>query len=259
VEKDAVTVPIGQPTLTLDGANYRIEGSVDGLTLSNGTTTTNTIKATTWIETRDGDKITIGDPEPEPLENAAPTPDITDAAYCPDCKDDDPCGKHQKSIEPDVTDATVTLIQIDTDDSSSASDAASSDASAPQDGPGTNPDMGDEDYAASGEPVLTASLTGPAITRMVEMLESTTRELVEAKRIAHELTIEKDVLVRERDAAVTEKDRVLSETKRVLDQLADTPLMRRAVVANATRDLEERVKGVYSDDFLKMLRSPSNG
>jgi HK97 family phage prohead protease len=64
VAKDAVTGSLGQPTLTLDPdtGTYNVTGSIgDFATKLNGTLPV--AKATTWIETRDGDKITIGDPE----------------------------------------------------------------------------------------------------------------------------------------------------------------------------------------------------
>jgi hypothetical protein len=257
VEKEAITVPVGQPTLTLNTTDhsYSITGSFDGI-----------------------DQVVTGDTAPTIIAAAALTEpgiesddlDVIDA--CPTCGKDKngggDCGDsyHNKSVDPDVADAQVTIIQIDTGDGSSSSDSSSTDASTPQDGPGTNPDTGDEDLAASGTAAVVASsdptvpvVSNEAIQRMVDMLQSTTRELVDARAMVSELTIARDALTRERDTAVAQRDVVLIETKRVFDNLANTPLMRRAVVVDAERELETKFKGVYGEDFLKMLRSPNHG
>jgi len=252
VEKDATTIPLGEPTLTLDGNRYKIEGDVQGLHLESQTTTVGNVSQTT----------TTINASAEPVE-----PEITEAA-CPTCgkakAQGGDCGDaYHKSVDPDVTDAQVTIIQIDTGDGSSSSDSSSTDASAPQDGSPTNPDTGDEDFAASG--IDAAAITGQlnldgpateAVQRMLDLLTSSTRELVEAKRKVTELTASVATVTTERDTANAQRDMVLVETKRVLDNLADTPLMRKAVVVEAERELRSKFSGIYSEDFLKMLETP---
>jgi HK97 family phage prohead protease len=251
VEKDGTTVPIGQPTLTLDGSRYKIEGNVEGLHLESQTTTVgDTSQTTTTINS-----------SAEPV-----TPEITDAT-CPTCgkakAQGGDCGNpFHKSVDPDVADAQVTIIQIDTGDGSSSSDSDSTDASAPQDGSSTNPDTGDEDHLATGDDAIaiTAELNlengNEAIQKMLGLLETTTRELVETKGKVTELTASVSTLTTERDTATAQRDLVLVETKRVLDNLADTPLMRKAVVIEAERELRSKFSGIYSEDFLKMLETP---
>jgi len=58
---------------------------------------------------------------------------------------------------------------------------------------------------------------------------------------------------RERDEAVLMARRVLTETASILDKLAATPVGRRAVVREVSTEFEH-LSGVYSDEFLKMLR-----
>lgn len=261
--KDATTVPIGSPTLTLDGKNYKIEGSIEGLTLANSTTTNAAATVTTV------DATVFGDTQSTTLLGTAviddATPDV-DKAMCPTCgkgksADDDCADPYHKSVEPDVTDATVTVIQIDTGNGSSESDSDSSgDAPASQGGQATEPDSGDGDYAASGADAVTTPSTpqfdGPvqdAVGQLVGLLRSTTGELVELRRQLSEAQTGLDTVTRERDTAVSERDHVLTETKRVLDRLADTPLVRRAAVVDAEKELRQKFSGVYSEDFLKLI------
>lgn len=257
IDKDAVNVPLGQPTLTLDGSNYRIEGSVDGLMLTNSTTTSNSINypLTTTILTTgtvstsgtaifDGTTLTDQPPVADVLEGADVPPDGTVEngyqASCPDCSDDGvPCSKH-KAVEPDVADAQVTIIQIDTDNGSSGEPSGS----APEEGQSTDPDG---DYAAAGDDAVTP------ISQVLSLLRSTTGELVTARTEAAELRAQLSALTGERDSALEERDRVLNETREILDKVADAPLVRRAVAVEAQRELHTRFAGYFSDDLLKML------
>jgi HK97 family phage prohead protease len=234
VEKDATTIPLGSPTLTLDGNKWQVSGTMDQVN------TTNSVL----------DVFVQDDIEPEIIDKADPS--------CDDCSPGQPCAKHGgKSIEPEVTDAAVTIIQIDTGDGSSSSEPASTDASTSQEAASSNPGNEDGDYAASAEPTVVDAIdefsVAKSITELAATLQKTVSELVETKQAMATLAIERDTAISERDAAVAQRDLVLVETKRVLDNLADTPLMRRAVVIEAERELTARFKGMYSEDFLKML------
>lgn len=253
IDKDATTIPLGTPTLTLDGNNWQVSGTLDQL---NGSST---LKATTWIETRDGDKITIGDQETDAVVTDSVEPIVADAAkpYCDDCSPGQPCDAH-KSVEPDVTDSTVTIIQIDTADGNSPSDASGSDVSASQDASNSNPGNGDGDFAATGDDAATvvASVTPddePALGSVVEKYASAVSDLLTAKQALIDVTQERDTLKRERDVAKAETLRVVAETQRVLNALADTPLMRKAVVLEANQALSKRLDGIYSESVLKLL------
>lgn len=191
--------------------------------------------------------IVVGEDGPE-LVLAAPEPDVTDAyqSGCPDCEDGDPCSKH-KDVTPDVTDATVT-IEIDTGDGSSASDPEP-DASASQEALESNPGTGEE-IASGDDAIDPSSLTlTVAVNKAVELMG----QLIEAKTSIKELTVERDAALRDRDAAKEEATRVLTETQRVLESLADTPLMRRAVLVDAQASLSEQFSGIYGESLLKHL------
>jgi HK97 family phage prohead protease len=261
-DKDAFSVPIGQPTLTLDGTNYRIEGSLEGANLNITPATTNSANTITSEYV-----LLNGLPGATVSDNLLRTsdPDVVDAAQpgCDDCKPGQPCAAH-KSVDPDVQDAQVTIIQIDTGDGSSSSDSGSS-GDASQEGQTTDPDTGD--YAASGDDAATAKggeitvdikLEGPVtdtVQQMIDLLRATSGELVDARKQIGDLTRQLSDVTSERDRAVEERDTVLRETKRVLDKVADAPLVRRAVAVEAQRELHSKFAGYLSDDFLKLMES----
>lgn len=168
-------------------------------------------------------------------------------------------------VEPAVVDSTIsttTTTVIDTDVDAPVSDATPIDASAPQDGLASNPDTGVEDDAGTEADLVIAKLDmtfdHPVVAQVVDLLRTTTSELVAAKGQVTELTAAKAAITTERDTAVAQRDMVLLETKRVLDNLANTPLMRRAVVVDAEKELRTKFSGIYSEDFLKMLESPND-
>ena len=234
VEKDAVSVPIGQPTLTLDGSNYKIEGTVDGLHLNSTTTTIGDVSQTV---------TTIG-----PVLEYAIEPDIVEG--CPTCgkgkADSDDCADsyHTRDVEPDVTDATVTVIQIDTGDGSSESDASSADDSPPPD-----TETGGEEYdAGMGEP----------LQRTVELLATTTSELVAAREQVGELTLQLGTVTRERDKAKDDLDHLVVETAKVLNRLLDAPFARKAVVAEARQDLLKAYSSIYDETFKQTLEKQND-
>jgi HK97 family phage prohead protease len=238
LEKDATTIPLGSPTLTLDGNNWSVSGTLDQVSTSN---TSNTV---------------LFNGAPAPGDNNA-TPDLVDA-YCPDCEEGDPCSKHRKDIEPDVADAAVTIIQIDTGDGSSQSEPAPADTSTSQGADSSNPGTGDGDYAATGDDAVdvAASVTPDlelSLGTVVEKYASAVSELLTAKQTIADLTIARDAALRERDAARSDSRKVVFETQRVLNQLADTPLMRKAVVVEANRTLAKSLEGIYSESVLKLL------
>lgn len=191
----------------------------------------------------------------------SPNPLVVTEAMCPSCgksqQNAGDCGNaYHKSITPDVADALVT-IQIDTDPDAQVEPAVVADAPDPQDGPPTTPETGDGDLAASAADAVIAKLdTGfdtNVVKNIVDLLRSTTSELVSAKGQVTELTTSLAAVTTERDSAVAQRDKVLTETKRVLNNLANTPLMRRAVVVEAEKELRTKFEGLYSEDFLQML------
>ncbi len=189
---------------------------------------------------------------------ASAEPEIVDAASCPYCEDGDPCSKHKKDVEPDITDAAVDVhVTIETEDGSSVSEPASPDVSTSQEAVSSNPgnegdvaaSVDDELVVQDQEELTVASL----LPKLTEQLRTTVSELVETKQALVAMTTERDAAIGERDTAVSQRDTVLAETQRVLNRLADTPLMRRAVVIEADRELRNKFSSIYSEDFLKML------
>jgi len=225
-EKDATTVPIGQPTLTLDGSNYRIEGTYDGLSINSNST--NTFDGSTWVD--QWPDPNVPDHEPDVLNETEPA--VTE-------------------VEPDVADAQVTIIQIDTGDGSSSSDSGSSD-DASQGGQPTDPD---DDYAAAGDDAATVTADAGPMSQVLSLLRSTTGELVTTKGEVAELRVQLSVAQQERETAIKERDDVLKGTREILDRVANSPLVRRTVAAEAQRDLHTRFSGYLSDDFIKMLET----
>lgn len=225
-QKDATTVPLGQPTLTLDGSHYKIEGEVDGLKLA--------------------------DTEPEV---------VIDAAGCPTCgkgkADSDDCADpyHTKDVEPEITDATVTVIQIDTGDESSESDSSSSDDSSSQ----AEPESGGGDYDAGASPDLVyAGPVSETVQRTLDLLATTTSELIAARAQVSELTVSLGDATRDRDQAKASLDLLVIETAKVLSRLQDAPFARKAIVFEAQQELRAKYAGLYDETFMKTLESQND-
>lgn len=220
IDKD-VTVPLGQPTLTLNDANYTITGTYDSTTWSSTPTITATLEET--------------------------------VKACPSCGEskaasDDCADSYHKDVTPEITDATVTVIQIDTGQESSESDPSPND-----DPPSQATETEDGEYAA-GEPELTlAGRPEDPVQLALHQLTATTSELVTATKRVSELQASVLALTNERDQARTQRDRVVAETLGVLNRLQTAPFARKAIVTEATVELRQKWAGVYDETFLKTL------
>lgn len=203
------------------------------------------------------------------------TIDLEDAATCPSCGGSKGAPRegctndfHAKDIEPDVQDATVTVetpfanITVDTSDGDAArEEPASQEAtdSAPENEDGVLDETADGDDAKLGD--TTTRSESEALTTFSEaisLLRQTTRDLVETRRALADAQVAKAAAERERDALKAERDTVLTQTQQILDRVANSPLVRRAVVMDAKRDFRARFEGIYSEDFLKMLQRNDN-
>ena len=258
VEKSSQTVPIGTPTLSLDGNNYTITGTLDSTTTANA--------GVTWID--------LG-------------------ATCPSCggAKDDPqggCKAPYHSSSKDLADdlrldgnpddevekAKVTLIEIDTGDESSESDSASDDPPNAQEAPSSEPGAEgilDEDAAGDNAQLsddVTLSVTvaksetsvvnSADLQNLLNLVASTTRELVEARKAEGEANLAKSVAERERDQADEERKTALTSTHQILQRLAEHPLVRKTAVTEAQANFRARFGGVYDEDFLKVLERNSD-
>lgn len=300
VEK-AQTTELGNPTLTLDGDSYKIEGSMKGLKLSadpetvepvidhqfswdrdNKVTITRTTaleqpdgsiegsmtplgswdledpddklaaiamagedavqKATVWVETRDGDTITIGEPDAKDSATAEAEPGVTANA--------DP--------EPDVTDAKVRIIEVDTDDQSGDSSQGAS---------SSEPDDADETYAApeadvtaEGEPLILDEATeGELLKLSFAQLRAialrTTTELVETRGL---LGVEKAARIEaetQRDAVVEAAAELVKRTAEVIQKVGNAPLPRKSILKGIENDFSVNVEAYYGAEFARALAS----
>jgi hypothetical protein len=251
-KKAATTIPIGQPQLTLDAdaGTYEIKGRLDGIHLGIGD-----VEATTEA---------IEDPEAV----ASGEPEITEAA-CSDCghgkADGGGCQNafHSKDVEPDVTDAKVRVIEIDTGDDSGSS--SSQEASSSDPAPAAEADEADEsgDVLSSADDIIASVGTvmadlEPEVTTMLQQLVdlnlSLSRELAgsmdrEQKAIAATALAEQ-----QRDEIATLASTLMSGTSAILNKLADQPVGRRTVFREVSGQFDG-LEGIYSRDFLSMLRS----
>lgn len=235
------TVPLGSPTLTLNESQYTITGTLED---------TNII----WDSTH-----------PEPEEQLSQEAEVADPVTVAEIRDQDP-SLTSDGVEPEVADAQVTIIQIDTSDGDSGADdgapSSSQEAptSSPDDGDGLLDETADGDDATLGDDVTRSDQ--PALTRTLgetlDLLRQTTRELVDARRALADMETAKTKAETDRNLAKLERDHVLKATKDILDRVANTPLARKAVVIDAQRDFRARFEGVYSETFLDMLKRNDN-
>lgn len=323
VEK-AQTTNLGNPTLTLEGGRYRIEGSIDGIdlglaapgapdepvptieygfalaldgkTLITRSTTwpedpdgsrmgeVTTLgawdladpddklvaiasinedvieKATVWVTTRDGDQITIGDP----VENAAdPTltndvaPDVV--AACPTCgkgKDAGDCADaYHKAVDPDVTDAKIRVIEVDTD------------APASGDGQGASNSEPDDtlsapaaDVTATGEPVILDGLPEDELLKLSfaqlqQIALRTTTELVETKRLLGEEKQARADAEAQRDAVMEVTAGLVQRTAQVIEKIASSPLPRKASIKAAyEQSFGASIEGYYGEAMARAIQ-----
>lgn len=315
VEK-ATTTNLGNPTLTLEGGRYRIEGSVEGLELNLGDAPTfvpevshafdladggikvqisrsattedgglDTVvlgawdlkdeddrvaaiasageeavqKATVWVETRDGDTITIGEPE---TSKDAGSDDTTTKGKKP-CSE---CGKtncdhdgdlHDAAPDPDVTDAKVRIIEVDTDDSSSSDSSQGASSSEPDDADETFA-ASEADVTADGDPLILDGLPEEELLKLsfgqlrAAALRATT-ELVAAKT---ELAQEKAARIaaeNQRDEVAEAAAELVRRTAEVIKKVGDAPLPRKAVLKGVEEQFSSSVEAYYGTTFARAL------
>jgi len=176
-------------------------------------------------------------------------------------------------LDPDITDATVSIetpfanISIDTGNRGGSKAPATDDSSqeAPAESePETEEPLnpwsaiglsGDELLSEETRPVAIDAITAlsPAVVASLksgtDLLRAVTSELIETRRSLAQTR-------EERDAAVALTQKVMASTKDILDKLAATPVGRRATYVEAEKSFDD-LRGVYGEDFLTMLRRTS--
>jgi len=175
-------------------------------------------------------------------EIVAPTPDpeITDADSCPSCgkgKSATGCDNgYHKDAEPEVVAASVDPETQAAPQSEPPSDDVTNSAS--------------ETVAQAQEAVvgMDAEVTS-AFAMLGDLVERLTAELASIKAA-------KAAAEQQRDKAMSEAAEAISSTKAIVAKLAELPLgPRAAVVRDAAQSDLSDLEGIYSRDFLEVLRS----
>jgi hypothetical protein len=246
--KGATAINMSSPKLTLDPETrmYRIEGSFDGMDLSaaGGPDTEKD------LDLAEGDTVLAGEDGVEVVKIIDPG-----AQAAADL------------VDPEVQDAKITLIEIDTgSDKGSDSDTGSQEA--PESNPENEAGLADEtaegDDEALGDDV-TRSLPGalsPEVSAVlgqtVGLLNKTIADLIEARK---ELAVEKTArMAAEADSKLVREQAgaVIRSVSEVVDKIARTPLKSRTQFVEAEAKFAH-LKDVYGEEFLKMLEGTSDG
>jgi len=252
-KKTITTSTVAAPQLTLDTdtGDYKIEGNITDLVI--------------------GDSLSFGfgKTAEDPIETDV-GPEIA-GVICPDCghgkEDGGGCQNsfHSKDVEPDVTDAKIRVIEIDTGDTGdSSSQEASSSEPAPTAEEAVDEDAAEtEEVIASADEIITSAQTAlaslePEVTTMLQQLldltNSLNRELAASMVREREAIAEAARADRQRDEVVLLSGKLIEGTNAILNKLADQPVGRRTVFRKVKNEFED-LEGVYTRDFLAMLRS----
>lgn len=225
-------------------------------------------KATVWVETRDGDTIVIGEQETkaavedsaEPITLGENGPeDITVKGSCPTCgKGHDATGcddsYHKAAPEPDVTDAKIRIIEVDTDDPSSNTDSnQGASSSEPDDAEYAAPEA---DVTAEGQSILEGAgdeLLALSINQLRAVALRATTDLVEAKRLLGEEKIARLEAERQRDAVTEAAAELVQRAAKVIDKVAAAPLPRKAVLKDVKAEFSSSVEQFYGTEFARAL------
>ena len=181
-------------------------------------------------------------------------------ATCPDCGRTSDSGKgcqnpyHSKadSVEPEVTDAKVTIIEVDTGDSSGSS------ASDPEGD--SDEDSGIEDSAEEtieAVKVLTVGLDAPiagTIQSLLDLTDGLLRELAASKTAEREALAAKVKAEADRDATVRTAGDLITRTNALIQRLGDLRIGPKTLVKDAVDEVAD-LRGIYSEAFLDMLKN----
>jgi phage head maturation protease len=242
-QKATSTIPVGQPSLTLDtdAGTYTIEGRLDGINLGIGDVETNTYNSETVEVALSEDESNGGGSQ-------------TDSTLL--------------DVTPDVTDAKVRVIEIDTGDDEGSGGSSSQGASSSEPAPtpeSVDGEDGEEpgDVLASASEVIEEAETviaslDPEITstfqQLLSLTEGLTRELAASIEREEQARAEKAAAERQRDEVVVVAGKIISNASAIINKLADLPVGRRTKFVDTKSQFEE-LEGIYTRDFLTLLRS----
>ena len=246
------TMNLGSPTLTLDGDTYTIQGSMDGIALAS-------IHPGTGV-VMEGIEVPADGVMREFTITKTVEVEIVDAS-CPDCGKDKAsggdCGNpfHKKDVEPDIADAKIRIIEVDTDDAESSGGNSSQEAGSSD--PGTGEDTAVVETVSRSvenlEPYLAASVRG-----VLALLESTTTRLVETQALLDVERSARQLAETQRSETIEQTAQIMVRVASIVEQLGNTPLARKASFINATKDLSH-LESIYGPEFLQMLPSRRGG
>jgi len=216
-------------------------------------------KATVWVETRDGDKITIGDEQPAGDVSADAEPEIIEAGACPSCggskggpKGDCKDKYHStSSAEPSVTDAKIRIIEVDTDEPQGASSSEPDDVGETLAAP-------EAVVTAEGEPLILDGLAEDELLKLsfnqlrAVALRSVT-ELVAAKQALAEEKVARAVAEKQRDEVTDAAAELVQRTAKVIEKIASAPLPRKAILRGIESEFSSSVEAYYGTAFARAL------
>jgi hypothetical protein len=206
----------------------------------------------------------VRDATPAATTETSAEPEVVEAATCPTCGQSGPntsCRDNwheraETSVEPEVTDAKVTLIQIDTGDDSSGS--SSSEPAEPEDDD-TVMDSAEETVEAV-KTFLTGGLDAPiagTIQSLLDLTDGLIRELTVSKTREKEALTAKAAAEAERDAVVRTAGDLITRTNALIQRLGDLRVGPKTLVRGAADEVDD-LRGIYSAAFLDMLKSNPN-
>lgn len=216
----------------------------------------------------------VGEDGPETVQNLSiqqgSEPDIVEAATCPDCGkgkgDGGGCQNsfHSKDVEPDVTDAKITVIEVDTGSPEGSSESKPAPALEDETADGDDAALGDGTTMAAAAVVELAQSTMDALEpglagitqQLLDLTDQLTRELLASKAAERDALAAQATAESQRDEIAKQAMGVMAKAGEIIDRLADQPVGRRTVWREAATDLAN-LDGIYSANFIKLLREPS--
>jgi hypothetical protein len=164
---------------------------------------------------------------------------------------------HDAAPDPDVTDAKVRIIEVDTDDPSSGGSSQGASSSEPDDA-GETLAAPAADVTADGDPLILEGLPEDELLKLsfgqlrAAALRATT-ELVAAKT---ELAMEKAARIeaeRQRDEVAEAAAELVQRTAAVIKKVGDAPLPRKAVLRGVETEFSSSVEAFYGTEFARAL------
>ena len=253
--KKATTMQVGQPTISLDDeGNYEIKGKLAG----DGALHLSTPEGDLGIDhTEIEEAAPCGADCPggtcqKPKGHSGPHSSSSDneaqnnlQSTAPETNLDDSDDPASGTVDPDVTDAKIQVITIDTDDPN----GGSADSQEAGSDPGNESADDDAFEAAQPDDVSLSTTLGASL----DTLEATATALVETRRQLELAQTERDAAIQARDEAQEQAVSVLSQASLIIQKLADMPVGRKAVIREARQNLSA-LERLYSPEVLNMMR-----